>query len=105
MARKAPKLHPEDIKAQIRKRGTTLTQLALDNDLGKSTIRVCLLKSVPRAEKVIASFLNLSTHALWPDRYDVDGNRIKQPKKESSPIGNVRHRKKRMVNFTEEVKS
>ncbi|WP_148213403.1 helix-turn-helix domain-containing protein [Rhodospirillum centenum] len=41
MAKRRPKgWHKEDIKAAIRKRGTTVTDLALSNGLGSSTCRV-----------------------------------------------------------------
>lgn len=69
--------HPEDIKAEVRKKGTTLTQLALDNGLGESLCRLALItRYSPRGEKAIAKFLGLNPYVLWPQRYDRNGHRI-----------------------------
>lgn len=67
--------HAEDIKGAIRKRGRSLTALALENDLCESACRAALLRPQPAAEKVISEFLGVSLHLLWPDRYFRDGNR------------------------------
>ena len=66
-------MHPEDIKAAIRKKGVTLTALAELNDLPKSACRVALIKPYFTAETVIAEFLELPPKDLWPDRYDKKG--------------------------------
>lgn len=68
--------HREDIKAAIRKRGTTVTQLALDNGLSDSACRVALVRPSPAGESVIASFLGVPLQVLWPDRYDPYGRRL-----------------------------
>lgn len=66
--------HKEDIKAAIRKRGKTLGQLALDADLYESAIRVALITPSYMAEQVIAAFIEVPAHELWPERYDEEGN-------------------------------
>lgn len=63
------------IKAEIQRRGSNLTELAVKNDLGSSTARAALLKPSPAANSVIAQFLGVSLHELWPHWYDKDGNR------------------------------
>ncbi|WP_370868371.1 helix-turn-helix domain-containing protein [Phenylobacterium sp.] len=68
--------HREDIKAAIRKRGTTVTQLALDNGLSDSACRVALVRPSPAGESVISSFLGVPLQVLWPDRYDPYGRRL-----------------------------
>lgn len=68
--------HPEDIKAAVRKRGTTLTKLATDNDLSDSACRVALVRPLPSGEKVISAFLKVPLQVLWPDRYDQHGRRL-----------------------------
>lgn len=81
---------PEDIKAAIRKTGTTLSKLSLQAGLGESTVRQALLfPSCPSGEKAIIKCLGLPPHELWPRRYDKNGNRIvghgsKTTKKRSS---------------------
>ncbi|WP_119167077.1 helix-turn-helix domain-containing protein [Algihabitans albus] len=65
--------HPEDIKAAVRKRGTTLTRLALDNGLYESACRVALNRPSLAGERAIAAFLGVSAQSLWPSRYQRDG--------------------------------
>lgn len=88
--------HPEDIKAAIRKRGTTLTALSEDAGLCKSAVRNALIRPVKSAEAVIAKFLNVPAKELWPDRYDDQGQRIKGTRRRhSSRSHSGRHRQKR----------
>lgn len=70
--------HPEDIKAAVRKRGTTLTKVSEDAGLGKSTCRVALQKPIPAGNKAIASFLGKPINVLWPEWYDAEGARLPQ---------------------------
>lgn len=67
--------HPEDIKAAVRKRGKTLTQIGLDAGLAKSTCRVALQKPIPSANRAIAKFLGQAVHVLWPEWYEPNGAR------------------------------
>lgn len=68
--------HKEDIKAAIRKKGETLQSLRRKNRLGYSALTICLDRPLPRANKVIAEFLELPLSHLWPKWYDADGKRI-----------------------------
>jgi len=68
--------HREDIKAEIRKRGTTVTKLAQDHGLSDSACRVALIRPSPAGELVISSFLGVPLQELWPDRYDPYGRRL-----------------------------
>lgn len=79
MKRKTKKTgwHKEDIKAEIRKRGETLTSLAIKNGLGSSCIRAAMVRPYTAAERVVAQFLNEPLHELWPDRWAPDGSRIR----------------------------
>lgn len=65
--------HPEIVKAEVRRRGITLTQLALDNDLSPAACRVALIRPFHRAEQAIAAFIGVPARKIWPDRYDPDG--------------------------------
>ncbi len=67
-----PGWHPEDVKAAIRKSGTTVSALATLNGLSESALRQAMRRpeGVPAADDVIADFLGLPKHALWPHRYD-----------------------------------
>ncbi|MFT4275573.1 MAG: helix-turn-helix domain-containing protein [Rhodopseudomonas sp.] len=57
------------IKAEIQRRGETLTGLAIDAGLEDSACRVALVRRNFRGEKVIAKFLGIPVEELWPDRY------------------------------------
>lgn len=67
---------PADIKAEIEERGQTLSGLALANGLNESACRASLRRrQSQRADSVIAEFLGVALHELWPDRYDSSGQR------------------------------
>lgn len=85
---KSPKgWHREDIKAAIRKRGTTLEALSEANGLDKRACSLALLRPYFSAEWVIAEFLGLSPRQIWPHRYDADGT-YRHPK---SATHHIRH--------------
>lgn len=67
--------HPEDIKAEIRKRGCTIERLAKQNGLTRNALLRTL--ALPRAngEKIIADFLGVHPSVIWPSRYHADGRR------------------------------
>lgn len=70
--------HPEDIKAEIRKRGSNVAQLALAAGLTRSTLGACLERRVSaRGERIIADFLGLKPHQIWPSRYRPNGERLR----------------------------
>lgn len=62
--------HPEDIKAMIRKRGGTMAALAREAGVSKQNISAALvMRSSERVERLIADFLGVGPHTLWPSRY------------------------------------
>lgn len=65
--------HREDIKAAIRKRGTSLEKLSEANGLDRRACSLALLRPHFAAEMVIAEFLGVSPRQIWPQRYDGDG--------------------------------
>lgn len=65
--------HAEDVKAAIRKRGITVTELALKNRLSESYLRNALIRPLYRGEQIIARFLGVPAQSIWPDRYHADG--------------------------------
>lgn len=64
------------IKAEIYRRGETLVSLAIKNNLKENDVRIALAKRFPKADIVIADFLNLRLHELWPNRYDHNDDSI-----------------------------
>jgi Ner family transcriptional regulator len=81
------------IKAEIHRRGATLTQIALDHGLGSCSCRVGLIQPMPAANRAIAAFLGVPLHELWPDWYDAAGNRPRAKRKSNS----IRSRRKSQV--------
>ena len=67
--------HREDIRAAVRKRGKTLSRLALDSRLEPSACRVALCRRHWRGETAIAAFLEVPVQELWPERWNPDGSR------------------------------
>ena len=70
MVTKSQDWHPEDIKAAIRKRGMTTSQLSRSNGLAESTLRNVFRHHWPKGEKIIAEFLGLTPRDIWPSRYE-----------------------------------
>lgn len=66
--------HKADIKAALEKRGWSLRGLAAHHDLSPSTLRDAFRWPYPAAEKRIAAAIGVHAMALWPSRYDEDGN-------------------------------
>jgi Ner family transcriptional regulator len=60
---------PDKIKIELLSRGTNLSKLSIDNGLSISACRVALVKPFPKAEKIIADFLDVSVEELFPNRY------------------------------------
>ncbi|MAI62446.1 MAG: hypothetical protein CBB87_08220 [Micavibrio sp. TMED27] len=89
-------MHPEDIKAAIRKRGVTLTELSVSLGYSEATVRNALIKPMPSVEPLIAKFIGKTLHEIWPDRWDKENIRIrpKTNRRKSKQSKTVRHCKK-----------
>jgi len=74
-SKRAQTWHPEQIKAAVRMRRTTLSKLATDNGLEESACRQALIRPSPSGELVISAFLDVPLQELWPERYGPDGRR------------------------------
>jgi Ner family transcriptional regulator len=70
--------HPADITAAVKKRGMTLTALALANGLSESACRKALLTKYAKAEIAISQFIDVPLHELWPERWTASGSRIRR---------------------------
>jgi len=77
--------HPEDIKAAVRKRGHTLTDVARRAGLNDAATRLALTLPRAGAEQAIADVLKIHPKIIWPSRYHSDGKRMKP-----QPIENYR---------------
>lgn len=71
-------MHPEDIKAAIRKQGITLAELASRADVSKQAVSAAIdRRSSERIDLIIADFIGLKPHQIWPSRYNAKGQRIR----------------------------
>ncbi len=64
-------MHPEDIKAGLRKRGVTCADIARDLGITRNAVSLVVhnhATSRPVAER-IAAILGRSPDAIWPGRY------------------------------------
>lgn len=69
--------HPELIKAEVRMRGTNLTQLAIDKGMHRTALTKAIYVPLTKGEQIISDFLGVPLHELWPDRWTKDGRRIR----------------------------
>lgn len=67
-------LHPEDIKAEVRKTGLSLSDLDRRHELPEGACRKALRYPNLRAEEAILAHLGWDAHATWPARYNPDGS-------------------------------
>ena len=73
-------MHQADIRAEVQKKGSNLTQIALAAGLSESACRIALLYArAPAGDRAISEFLKIPLNELWPHRYDEHGNRTKVP--------------------------
>ena len=61
-------MHPADVTAAIEKRIHSLTSLARKHGYSLAAFSMAIRKPHPRVEKIIAQFLGISLHRLFPDR-------------------------------------
>lgn len=69
--------HPEDVKAAIRKTGTTLAALSLKAGLSEGAAKRALVVAWPRVQALIARHLGLRPQQIWPSRYDACGRPLR----------------------------
>ncbi|WP_036765197.1 helix-turn-helix domain-containing protein [Paracoccus pantotrophus] len=67
--KKQPALDWHGIKAELHRRGMTLTELAKRNGMDPSTCRKVGSRTHFGAQAAIASFIDRKPEDLWPDRY------------------------------------
>lgn len=67
--------HPEDVKAAVRKKGSTLAAIGRRAGMSRQSIALTLVRPNGRGEAEIAGFLGLEARTIWPSRYHEDGSR------------------------------
>lgn len=61
--------HAEDIKAAVRKRGTTLSQLSREAGLKSDSLRNVLRSHCKKYEAIVADVIGVEPVEIWPSRY------------------------------------
>jgi Ner family transcriptional regulator len=64
------------IRAELRRRGFRFKAMAEESGFSASTLRGALNKPSTNVNRYIAMILGVSTHELWPDWFDSDGELI-----------------------------
>ncbi|QHL90687.1 transcriptional regulator [Sphingomonas changnyeongensis] len=67
--------HPEDIKAAVRKRGTSLAMIGRRAGISRQAMANALAMPSERPEQLIAAAIGVEAHQIWPSRYNPDGSR------------------------------
>ena len=62
-------LHPADIIAALKKRGTSLTAASRNAGLASSSRTNALNRRWPKGERLIAETLDIAPEQIWPLRY------------------------------------
>ncbi|MGX5053153.1 helix-turn-helix domain-containing protein [Enterobacter asburiae] len=64
-------MHPEDIKAEIRKRGLSLSELSRRNGYAEGSLKSVLRTKSKPYQQIVADALGVSPEDIWPSRYRV----------------------------------
>ncbi|SCA57189.1 conserved hypothetical protein [Candidatus Terasakiella magnetica] len=68
--------HPEDVKAEVRKKVGSMAALARQHGVSDSVVRAALIRPQPTGNAIIAECLDVPLHAIWPEWYGEDDKRI-----------------------------
>lgn len=98
-------MHPEDIKAAIRKTGKTMQELSLEWGFSAAAVSKALTDRMPSVEPKIAKAIGIPLYRIWPDRYDKENIRIRpnSNKRKSSAKQSASHCKKQVSPLREEI--
>ena len=86
--------HPEDVKAKVRKTGVSLAELARRAGLAPGTGARALYEPCPRMNHAIAEHLDTSVHTLWPEWFDIDGERLLRFERKTTTLKSSESRQK-----------
>jgi Ner family transcriptional regulator len=85
------------IRAAVHRRGKSLTELARDAGVFESACREALVRPCTTGERLIADFLCVPLHELWPERHAAPSSAktsLKGPSKASQkPAGQADSRR------------
>lgn len=87
-------MHPEDIKAAVRKTGISLAELGRKHGISDSSARKACYLPRPAGNRVIAKHLGKTLNEIWPEWFDAQGNRItsRQPSRIRRPAASQKEK-------------
>ena len=62
--------HRADVVAELKKKGTSVRKLSIQNGLSPNTLKSALQFKYPRGERIIANALGIKPEQIWPSRYE-----------------------------------
>ncbi len=65
----AADMDPADIVAAVRKAGTSLRQLSVDNGYNPHALKDVLRRHWPKGEAIVAAVIGSTPAEVWPSRY------------------------------------
>lgn len=65
---------PFILQAEIRRRAGSLAALARSADVDRSTVQSAVYRCQPTGCRIIAEYLEVSVHRIWPEWFDRAGN-------------------------------
>ena len=72
--------HPADVLAALKKRGYSLAGLSVSNGYHPTAAGKALKQPWPAVERILADALGTEPHAIWPSRYDGEGQPLPRAK-------------------------
>lgn len=61
--------HPADIVAALRKAGWSMRALGIANGYSPSSLKNVMVRSWPKAERIVATAIGVKPEQIWPSRY------------------------------------
>lgn len=74
-----PAWDQQRIVAEIRRRGSSISQLSRDNSLSRGTLQGVFYRRYPRGQRIVANFIERTCHELWPHWYGPDDKLLPLP--------------------------
>jgi Ner family transcriptional regulator len=72
--------HPADVLAALKKRGYSLAGLSVAHGYHPTAAGKALKQAWPAVERILADALGQRPQAIWPSRYDLEGNPLPRAK-------------------------
>lgn len=72
--------HPADVLAALKKRGHSLAGLSVANGYHPTAAGKALKQPWPAVERILADALGLPPQAIWPSRYNGEGEPLPRAK-------------------------